>query len=284
MQQDNLEYAVLAEAVTNPNPEVLETDAHYLRTNFRYQGGYRGFVAYETEDRAWEISATYTHIRTDTQTSTRADIDEAIDFLDDNFIFLPTTVPFTTSHEKWQAQINMGDIDFARNICVCDSVILTPHIGGRYLWMDQKLHINGSIGGKFNNNKVVSRFRERFYGYGVEGGLWLNWDIGCGLAIIGHVGGSILYSNFHVKSLIEEITTTRGFVAIDLLKTNNMIHSGTPTMDYFAGLEYHTCICGMNMGARAGYEQQIIFDANRIAATGGNLSLQGLTAGFFVEY
>ena len=97
---------------------------------------------------------------------------------------------------------------------------------------------------------------QRFHGYGVEGGLWSEWDIGAGFSLLWHVGRSILYSRFKI------LRETKGFLTeeTDLvfrIKGKHKVLTGIPTLDYFVGLQYVTLLFGAAFAIHAGWEQHI---------------------------
>ena len=135
-----------------------------------------------------------------------------------------------------------------------------------------------------SNLLAKGRFKEQFQGYGAEGGLWGDWQIGYGFSVIGHIGGSVLYTKTKIHERITQLPIDSQSVSEEnSVHERSRIYSGTPTIDYFIGLQYVDCICDMHVSAKAGWEQQILFNANQFATT-GNLATQGLTLGLDVAF
>ncbi len=197
-----------------------------------------------------------------------------------------------TLEGRWDANYSNLDLDMARRLQFGDCFSITPHMGFRAFWMYQKFHIDGRYATILNSeerSKFQAIFKEKIQGFGAEGGLWANWELGSGFALIGHFGGSILYSHFRVKESYDLYKTTAqrngelAEIVIDsgIEKTNKRV--GIPTMDYFLGLQTSQSICGYDYAIWVGWEQHILFNINQLT-NGANLSAQGITAGLAVSF
>lgn len=267
---------------------------------FKYTSGFRVNLGYEMPCDCWGVNVNYTYMPSNSSSNSfSGEFDELRSFFPNivNFpIFLVGSESFLPNllsiSSKWDLTANNIDVDIGRTLCFGECIKVRPHIGFRATWFDQKLktHIatENLDGYDLSTVEADFLFKENFRGYGVEGGLWGEWQIGCGLSFIGHVGGSILYSKIHTKQsffALESATfgTVPEFSNTLTGQSCHTVWTATPTMDYFVGLQYADCICDMLFAARVGWEQHVIFNANRLAHD-GNLGAQGLTLGFEVGF
>jgi len=195
----------------------------------------------------------------------------------------PSYLALDSIETKWVTNIHNLDIDLGHTIGFGETFYLRPHCGIRSMWLNERF--------RFQENDpaapvlVEGKFTEKVYGFGVEGGLLANWNIGYGFSLVGHVGGSMLYSKFTIREretatgLVSGVETT--FVDVYDRNTKRL---GTPSMDYYLGLEYVSCFCEMELNIHAGWEQHTLFDINQLAANSGNLSSQGLTLGLDLSF
>ncbi|MEI8125052.1 MAG: Lpg1974 family pore-forming outer membrane protein [Parachlamydiaceae bacterium] len=295
VQEDGLNLGT-AETATPNFGLATDLDKHNTNPKFQYENGYRVNIGYELPCDSWDLDIAYTYMPASARTPNFSSDDTTTGQFFVNSDSFPILDDFDNSgiaqgfSGKWDANLNCVDVDMGRTVCFGECLKIRPHIGFRAAWMDQKLYANLFV--NVDTTETVdnlAKMKETFTGYGVEGGLWGDWQLGCGFSVIGHVGGSILYSEFniHQSSLI---VTTTGIGSDDVIvaettsRLSETIHTGTPTMDYFVGLQYDDCFCDMLFSMVAGWEQHIIFDANRLSTHRGNLVTQGLTLGMQVGF
>ncbi len=262
---------------TSSVPNSTFVDA--LLPDFKYQNGFRVGIEYELPGDEWQFGVVYTYIPGHGAIHRHAE----------NTLqtFADTTGTASSLHAKWNLNLSYLDVDLARSIACGECFSLRPHIGFRAAWIDQKYHSTALLTSSTSTSSNYGYFKinEHFNGYGIEGGLWGEWKFGWNLSLVGHIGGSILYSEFKTSAPIYQIN-----VAADGTETTPVDHplhynrtTGTPTIDYFVGLQYASNFCDFDVSAHIGWEQHIFFnmlDANEQ----GNLSAQGLTLGLDVGF
>lgn len=295
-QQTKMDFAavVLFTGSTNtPNNSSTNLNAKVLRPHFKEDSGYRLFGIYDTPCQDWSFGVFYTYVPSKAHVSADASdhpSSEIIPVLDNNFLILQTLsisnqTLVSNIEAEWKLNINYLDIDAARSIDLCNCIKLRPHIGVRLAWMNQKYDFTGAIppNQTFFLGIFDIRLKQRFTGVGIEGGLFGDWSIGCGWSLLGHLGGSILYSNFHVHGKANIDRFADGLENhFDETYSDN-IHVGVPTIDYFLGLQYKTCCCQSEIALHVGWEQHILWDVNQFVGS-GNLSMQGVTIGATVGF
>lgn len=302
VEEDNLNAGLIQDVVDDPIIDDYTSVTHKFNSNiepkFNWDSGYRLYAGYEFCD-CWELDVIYTYLPSSASTTRYENIDtsltgqgifingEQYPILNGGIIDSNKISHLNSYHAKWSINTNCIDVDLTKTVCFGECLRLRPHVGFRAFWFDQKYRVDASFVQPVNRAgpSEQSRFingdlKQTFNGYGVEGGLWADYEIGCGLSIVGHIGGAILYSKSTVKQYVETILST------DL--TTNDYHStskiGTPMLDTFLGLQYADCICDMMFFGRVGWEQHVAFDVNRLATGHGNISGQGLTLGLGVGF
>jgi len=251
-------------------------DAKVLNPDFNYQSGFKVNGGYELPGSEWGLGVEYSYIEANAGVSATTDANERI--VSNN---PSSAIAFLTDVDaKWNININQMDIDFARNIGFSEHFKIRPHAGFRTLWWHQTYTTRGTGLSSANPPVVVSldqHFKERLNSYGIEGGLWADWNIGYGVALVGHAGGSVLYSTFKTIQIIDINNSTDGTLLGESIRKGT-VRTGTPTFDYFIGLQYGDCFCNTYVAARLGWEQRIVLNASQYPGLQGNLSAAGLTA------
>ncbi len=244
--------------------------------NFKFNSGYRVYAVYEFPCDQWELGVAYTSVpgnsgkRTLTTTSA--------------VTVNPTSlVPVSSLSAKWNSNLNIFDVDVARTLKFGECFRLRPHVGFRAIWGDQKFHRTTNFVATIDNQNV-DHFNQKNNGYGVEGGVFADWNFGCGLSFVGHIGGSVVYNTIKVHKRTDVATvlgTTTTFVSSTT--DHSRIHTATPTVDYFVGLKYGDNMCDFEYNVYVGYEAHVFFDYGRLFGN-DNYSTQGLTAGLNVGF
>lgn len=287
-QQDNMAVAGVSEInVETPN----FFDACVEEPKFKFTSGFRVNLGYELPCNCWEANVIYTYVpvQSNKRHLVATDTQEILTLEDADLIpgFVDNIQELS---QRWDLTINNIDVDIARTITFNECISIRPHAGFRTLWYTEKQRVAAVVDdfygtGEDEFNHLSSLGKNKFRGYGVEAGLWGSWQIGCGFSLIGHFGGSILYSKFDVTKFYDLTFVAEGEETIDVesAKICHSIRTATPTMDYFLGLQFADQMCDMSFAIRAGWEQHILFDTNRIFGN-GNLSTQGLTLGLEVGF
>ncbi len=246
-----------------------------------YENGYRVGVGYQVPSNDWEFKVVYTNMPTHATGSanypTANDIvSTGISFsYSDSGIAGPGHVDI-----KWDGNINNIDVDVGRTLSLGECFRLHPHIGFRALWADQKY--KARVVGVLDDvpyDFLAIDAKEKFNSYGVEAGLGASWNVGYGFSLLGHFGGSLLYTNFDLNSKYAVSNgTTPPFT-----HKKDKLSLGTPTLDYFLGLAYTSTFCETELDIYAGWEQHVLFDVNQLIlgsnSKSGDWYTQGLTLG-----
>lgn len=269
--------------------------------NYKWTNGYRVNVGYDVPCYDLELAATYSYLPSSASVrvghSAHTQYIETILFsgiIEVGLLGDAANFPLNQLDADWDLRFTYADFDFARNICLGSCFSVKPHVGFRGLWTDQRLNVAtlGTFVSRTSAQEVTgeSKLNEKLRGYGVEAGLWANWQVGCGLSVIGHLGGALLYSHNHVsKSLSTELDRV-SLPSNDLSVVTHQIFlkdkfwTTTPMADVFLGMQYAFCMLDTSIYIRAAWEQHVLFDVNQWSTGGGNLGLQGLTLGAGISF
>ncbi len=260
----------------------IEDNAKNVNLDKNYENGYRVGVGYQVPSNGWEFKVVYTNVPTHATGSGNypTDTDTVFVGLSDFYANYRHAGPGHVS-SKWDGNINNIDVDVGRTLTFAECFRLHPHIGFRALWADQKYKVRLVGTNPSDYDFLAVNAKEKFNSYGVEAGLGASWNVGYGFSLLGHFGGSLLYTNFNLNSFYsfgEEIPPTT-----DFYHQKGKPSLGTSTLDYFLGLAYTSSFCETELDIYAGWEQHVLFDVNQLLLGTGNNSgdwyTQGLTLG-----
>lgn len=289
VQQEGLRAGSLVDDFPGPLKKAFP---HSVEPHFKYNSGFRVNVGYEFPCDHWDLNLIYTYIpiRSDSNLAVVSNdqTPEHLQFIVPNTSNFPSFAAFggpsgltamTSLFTKWKGNLSYLDLDLARTLKLCNCFSIMPHIGFRSVWMNQDFLMEGSLQNPTSQGDFVRlKFSEKLNAYGIEGGLWTGWEMGCGFSLIGHVGGSVLYSRYKVRSITEGIFET-GPGVVFIIDGHDVVNTATPTVDYAVGLEYSVSLWEVLFAARVKWEQQVFFNLNQMSVIPGNFSAQGLTLG-----
>lgn len=251
-----------------------------IRPKFKYSSGYRVFADYTLPASEWKITAAYTHAPTSASVSATEDpVGIPMDFISLFSVNFPllnaiSQVMFDSASASWNAQMNYLDLDIARTFQPHERFEVTPHLGLRGLWSHQKFVIEGI--GTDANIAFLSNLKGKTDGLGVEGGLWGTLKVADGFSIVGHFGGSVMYTKFKNSGSLDG---NQDDTLLHIEYSDNL-YKNIAMVDSFVGLRYMTQFSEFGVSVHVGWEQHILFDLNQFSITGdGNLTMQGLTLG-----
>lgn len=275
--EDKLEFA--AHVITTPGVDGTAVTSKVIRPRFKEQSGYRVYGEYTVPLKDWKLAVAFTHIPN--RASTSFEVDPAT--LQTNFISLISTnmplltafegVSFSSVSSRVSGKIEYLDVDVTKIVCITDAFKICPHIGIRGLWGNQKLTIDAIS----PTLSVSDSMTQKTCGVGVEGGLWGDVKLIKGFSLVGHIGGSLIYTKFHTRGSVDGVPAAEDAIAISF---NDSVHGSMAMFDTFIGIRYEANLADLDVSAHVGWEQHTMFDMNHFSLTSyGNISLQGLTLG-----
>jgi len=279
--EEGLALGALAQPSGTPASTI--TNLPVIKPKFKDKSGYRAFVNYHTNNHKWKIEACFSHIPSSANITVLNDPggEDFISIFATNFPLLApvATINFTNASSRLNQDINYFDLDLCRSFSVCRGFEVSPHIGMRGFWLNQKYNIH--LEAIPSALLVDSELKGKIAGVGIEGGLAGEYKLGLGFSICGHLGGSLIFSKFTNEGIaqIVALNETRTLAYTDKNK------KGMPTIDSFIGIHYTNEI-GENypISFLAGWEHHFLFSTNQFSQVNGNLSLQGLTLGASIGF
>ena len=254
--------------LTDEITTISTSKTHHPHLN--YDPGVRLGLHYNDECSCLDIGLIWTHFYTNAHSHLSAGPGETI--------FVGGGLEALSNH--FRVQLDYVDLDFSRKICLLPCFSITPHVGLRGLWLEMHSKSHGTAGIPFGTTNQNFHFREKLndWGIGIEGGLWMQWSMECGLSLLGHVGGSVLWYNERFTNSTQTSTTAAGGALLSnaISKFKTTTRTGTPTFEYFLGVQYEFDLCGYDLQFIAGWEQFFIdFEF---------YNFQGLTTGLGVNF
>lgn len=177
---------------------------------------------------------------------------------------------------RWSLRFDTVDGIIAKDFACCSDLTVTPYIGIRGAWIDQKTRsyfADGDI--DFVSTGSNS---SKFSGFGPLAGLKADWEMGCGWGIYADIALSSLWGKFRVReNELEAYSSEENYenLRINLAACQFVIDSGF-------GISWSKELCnGSQFIVKIGFEQHRYFDHNQIGRY-GDLVLSGgaISAGF----
>lgn len=258
-----------------------------IQPHFKYKNGYRISLTKQLPCSEWDLKAAYAYVPG--SGNFKAGNTETHEFVSfQNYNFLPLSFfqedQFTNADGNWNLKYHYLDIDLGKPFNCFSCFTVRPHAGFRILWLRENYKICAKANGYKSENTSSAQIgmKQNMKAFGAEAGVYGTWDIGCNCAIVGHLGGAVLYSKYSTHCKIEQLDTENEH-DFTMIKSKGGSRFGTLMGDYSIGFQWVGCVCSMPLTARVSWEQQVILDTNRWSE-GGNLSLQGITLGLEASF
>jgi hypothetical protein len=220
----------------------------------------------------------------------------------------PTSVLNTceSARGRWKLLLNQLDLDLGRDFFVSKWLTLRPHAGLRTDWIYQKIKAKYHDFQSFPTpNEVDIKYRDRWWGIGLESGLDTQWGLGGGWSIFANFAAAILYGEHHIKVKdvddpprvsSENNANSNPDGVFTRIKNGNWI--AHPVLDLQMGLRWDWMFAHdhLHLGIQAGWENHVYFSQNQFPifsddfnlgkffANQGDLSLEGWTFGVRLDF
>ncbi len=170
---------------------------------------------------------------------------------------------------------------------------LRPYVGMRSTWLFQQFNVSVTDSLLETQN---AKMDNRFWGFGFVAGMDSDWIFGRGFSLFASADYSLLVGFFDVDEKAKQD-------GAPIWKTKSGFRAGRSIIDIAAGFKWAHLFCKGRYGIafKAGYEYHLYFDQNQFINTflvqtgspmtleryltqGGNLTYQGITAGFQFDF
>jgi hypothetical protein len=161
----------------------------------------------------------------------------------------------------------MIDLELGREFFVSKFMTLRPHMGLRYVRVDQQFHVEYSGEGSalYGSTYYLVRNSNDMWGFGLRGGVDTQFGLGQGFSIYGNLAASILHSHFHVSQTEytrDILTSARG----TRLAVNNRKRVGRAVTDLAMGLRWDQMFDNdrYHLGVQFGWEHHMFWGQNQM--------------------
>jgi hypothetical protein len=289
--QDDMAYAIKSDSTT----EV--THGRVEEPDFNWDWGFRVGLGYRLPYDKWDLFLNYTYVHASAQGSAIKKNGAVYPEWEAPFgVTVPAgeTLFATRAHAKWDANLNIGDIELGRTCIVGKWLSIRPFLGVRSLFIDQDYHLHykgGTAVPVGDEDKVA--IDNDFWGVGLRIGCNSLWGLGAGWSIYGNGAASLLSGHFdvHQHEKLKKAGTTKVKISDDV---DNVVVAAELALgvqwDYlFSKDRYH-------VGVKFGWEFNVFFDQNKMirfvsdtspgsyARSNGDLTFQGLTLGLRFDF
>lgn len=247
--------------------------------NFGWDAGFRAGFVYET-DSLFDISLYWTHFSTDS--------DDKIPISDHLVVpeffsgFLSGDI-FFGAKQNWKLEMNMVDLEMARQFNIARNIMLRPKIGIKGGTINQNIDTLWQAELYNSTEKVKSHY----WGVGPNFGLGGLWHITETFNFMSSLSAAFMWGEWNVSDVYKrpEILGLHDATTITTkLKDSDL---GTLNMQFFVGLNWSPkALEGLHVGV--GYEMQYWANQLRLTTfqqlpTHGDLIIQGATCKISVD-
>ncbi len=257
--------------------------------SFEFESGFKVGVGYGSPCCNWDLALdwTYFHASADAQAQGRGVSNSFVGsgfptgtFFSSDWVSSRVVQPLMSS-ARWTMALDLVDLSLGYTFCFQECFSIRPSIGLRGTRLDQKYHVGSNvvefIAEEFAQTAVESTCDLKAIGPRVA--VDMEFDCGCGFAIFGSAGASLLYGKFHTRSdaALQPGPGSTTFPDPDLELTNPLftyeISGGVPSLttttvtDLAIGLKWERCYqaCDRNytVGLAAAWEFHAFYDVNQ---------------------
>lgn len=198
------------------------------------------------------------------------------------------TSPVYFADGSWMLRFQDAMLNISRRIIDQPMFYLAPSIGLHGGYQKQKYDVNYRT---FNGSDIILdylRFNTDFWGIGARIGADSEFFICNNFSLFGNFGGSQLYSRYN--TLETHQTNFQGLAIDDVSNYRSKLWTNTYVIDMKLGLRYIKFMESWSANIHVGWDERLWLDHNyfqgerRGGGPQGNLTLQGLTAGFEVNF
>jgi hypothetical protein len=293
-------------AVLQKGSTVNLSKAQVKNVSHDWDFGFRVGLGYNMPHDGWDLSLAWLRFNTDGDKTVHTNSSEVIFSTRahpaDPLASSTTAVAsFSKAKSHYRLRLNQLDLDLGREFFVSKWLTLRPHFGLRADWVRQKWDIkykNSNLVGVGFPNEADVKYKDRWVGMGLEGGLDTQWGLGCGWSIFGDLTAGIVYGfhrlGFKDTDTPNQLTDTSGVYA----NVSERLRVSHAILDLMLGLRYDAMFnCDrFHLGLQIGWEHHAYINQNQFpvfvnaialgtnVANQGDLTLQGWTLGARIDF
>lgn len=304
--------------IVNANTPLNFSNAKITNLKGKWNFGSRVGIGYVLPHDGWDVDLTWLHFNAESHR-------EVLHSSKHKFIF-PSLIPggdpiggfygfARKASGKWNLYFNQIDLDLGREFFVSRWLTLRPHGGLRGDWLRQGILAKYKNFGELpssgrevpipSENQVKVRYKDRWWGIGLESGIDTQWSLGGGWSIFCDLAAAILLGRHHLRLIdkdkppatITDISTSfpKGKYAKIKQQIRRVAH---PILDLALGLRWDWKFDDdrFHLGLQAGWENHVYFSQNQFMfipnvrnrgafySNQGDMTFQGWTFGAQFEF
>lgn len=315
--EDNLAFGIRQKIVNSLNPVTSAgtgTDrAKKKELDFKWRPGVRILLNYALPCEPWDLGFLWTHQLNHATGSANAPNASSVNigvpgesgtilgstFLVPNAFTVDnaTSTNFNAIDAHWH--LNFTDYQWlvGRLFDITCDFILHPFVGLKLTDIKQRYHLDYVLNPDLVNpanrfGSITQRIRTSYSGFGIQGGLDADWQVGNGFSLYSTAGAGITYGRAHIHETMEEIVNipAEGIQTLDIA-FRDTVRISRPNVDFSIGLRWDLCFaCHYLMTLNAAWEYHHYFDQNlfRFAQANdpgrGSLNLHGWMVGIGLSF
>lgn len=256
---------------------------------YDWEPGVRVYAGKDNLWCGWDLWGVYTYLQTTGTVDLTAPADGLLfsDYLLANLGSGVVGFFYSTSdsiHQKQKLNYQTYEILFSRTAFNVNCLSLTPYFGVEGLLLDQTLNFSTSTDG----NSLSIDASLDYHGVGLKTGIDLLFPLNNCFGFFANTSIAMVYGTKHWKITGNGVTNQDTPLNVNTtIKANECLF--VPGYDIQIGLDFATCWCGTQVGAKVGWEFLQwcnISQINRFSTNHDKLTLgfQGLIVGGFVKF
>lgn len=266
--EDNLQYVMTSDAGST------SVDRDLVSPHFRWYWGYRVGVGYQMPHDGWDGKLLYTRIKNHAKGKARNQDQTLFQYWGEEENALAGTI--TLAKASWRSDLDQFDLNLGREYFVGKRLTIRPNGGLRATWLFQKYDVHYT--NQFDVEQKID-ITNRFWGFGLVGGVDTDWRFGGGFSLYGGADFSILLGFFDLDQKGHQDD-------ISIWNAEKSFRAGTSIIDMELGIKWARLVSNNQLGFtfKAGYEYHLYFNQNQFVtpldshfrANEGNLAYQGV--------
>lgn len=297
---DNLEYAhtgVSPATVLLSEFSSISKQGSYRGVHHKLSPGFKAALGFAPGYDGWDTLIRYTYLRTGASSS----VEKANPLwsLTPGLIIGDSAALITANTGDWHLHFNNADWELGREYFISSHLLLRPFLGLKGSWQRQTFNIGytgialDALSLSLSIPSYTINNSQYFWGAGPRAGLNTTWQCTHHWSLFGDCAFSALWSYFKVKRIdhMQTASTPSPLVDTNVIVANESLrfHSLRPVLELDLGMrwDYWFLDDDYRIRIQAAWEQQVWFNQNQFlnpSSRDGLLSLQGLTAGFRLDF
>ena len=282
-----------------------------LAPHFKTRSGFKVGLGLDFNYDGWDLGATYTWLHSHASSDFAAPVNGTNKtLLGGNFLvtgtggdtLLVVDVPTVSGGADWRLHFNNIDLELGRNFFISSKLTLRPHFGLKGTWQTQNFDVAYNQAGTAYNVTTVGAtttsatelyeiaHKQHYWGLGVRTGVDTSWMFSRNWSLFGDWAIAALWGQFtDSRADLSNVANSAGAAVLTNYTAMNLhsrTHQLNGVMELQFGLRYDYWFSDdeYRFRAAAGWENQLWFNQNHFYGLDGDLSLQGFTLNFRLDF